>query len=85
VDDLQNISPATTKVGIRSILEASRTAAPIKGEAPIYDALANSVCRPRSRHKAMLATGGIQQEPRDVVNNEPGHRWAQQTGQGKVA
>jgi hypothetical protein len=44
-----------------------------------YDALANSVCRPRSRHKAMPATfAGIQQELRDVIRNQPGYRWAAQ-------
>jgi hypothetical protein len=57
-----------------------RTVAQIKGETQIYDAMANSVCRPWSRHKAMPATfAGILQELRDVILNEPGHRWAQQT------
>jgi hypothetical protein len=57
-----------------------RTVAQIKGETQIYDAMANSVGRPWSRHKAMPATfAGILQELRDVILNEPGHRWAQQT------
>jgi hypothetical protein len=57
-----------------------RTVAQIKGEAQIYDALANSVCRPWSRDKAMPATfAGVLQELRDVILNVPGNRWAQQT------
>jgi len=57
-----------------------RTVAQIKGEAQVRDALANSVCRPWSRHKAMPATfASILRELGDVIRNEPGHRWAQQT------
>jgi hypothetical protein len=57
-----------------------RTVAQIKGEVKIYDALANSVCRPWNRHKAMPATfAGIQEElQHDVIQNQPGNRWAEQ-------
>jgi hypothetical protein len=54
-----------------------RTVAEIKDEAQTYDALANAVCEPWSRHKAMPATfAGILQELRDVIRNQPGYRWA---------
>jgi len=57
-----------------------RTVAQIEGEAQVYDAVANSVCRPWSRHKAMPATfAGIQQELQDTTSKEAGLRWAQQT------
>ena len=57
-----------------------RTVAQIKDEAQTYDALANSVCQPWSRHKAMPATfAGIRQELHDAISNEPGYRWAAQS------
>jgi hypothetical protein len=56
-----------------------RTVAEIKDEAQTYDALANYVCQPWSRHKAMPATfAGIVQELRNVISNQPGYRWAAQ-------
>jgi hypothetical protein len=57
-----------------------RTVAQIKGEAQVRDALADSVCQPWSRHKAMPATfTGILQELADVIRNTPGHRRVQRT------
>jgi hypothetical protein len=58
-----------------------RTVAQVKDEAQVRDVLANSVCQPWSRHKAMPPTfAGIQQELQDVICNEPGHgRGAQHT------
>jgi hypothetical protein len=56
-----------------------RTVAEIKDETQTYDALANSICQPWSRHKTMPATfSGLLRELRDVVSNQPGYRWAAQ-------